>query len=567
METDHKQLADLKQQAQTFLEQNELEKARDLFLEICRLDSNNANAWNILAGLNGKVGRYEEAEQNCRRAIDLDPGYADAYFNLAMASAMNGRQQIALNALEKCVSLNPGDVTANTMLGDYLKRYKDHDRAAHHYQQALKHQPEDIELQLKYAACLLKDKQNPHRTEENFQITRNIYTAILEKHPDNIKARIALATVLEKSGQREDACEIIRQLLETHGPETDILAAYARHCKHLGSCDQTIDMIRQRLDSDACDQNQKMTLLFTLGKLYDSGGQYSDAFKAYEAANQLQSRGATVSNADKLQDQLVTAFSLENVQHMKRARNNSTLPVFILGMPRSGTTLVEQILSRHSEVYAAGEIRDIGRIVDSLSDNSTPYPQNISLLTQEKIDQLAQQYLDRISSFAPDAGIVTNKTPTNFLHIGLINMLFPKARVINCVRDPVDTCLSCYFQTFRLDSYNKDLQSIARFYNNYQRLMRHWKHVIDIPMLDIHYEDLVTEPQQHVHDLLTFCGLEWDDRCLEFHRGSRVVKTASVDQVSQPMYKTSLQRWRNYMDFIGPLVSTLELEDSTIYMQ
>jgi len=249
---------------------------------------------------------------------------------------------------------------------------------------------------------------------------------------------------------------------------------------------------------------------------------------------------------------------------MPRASVRSDRPVFIVGMPRSGTSLIEQILASHPQVFGAGELTDIVRLPLSLHTmlgTERKYPQCLSLLTQDRIDTFAQHYLDKLASLSPDASRVIDKMPGNFMHLGFIELLFPDARIIHCMRDPLDTCLSCYFQDFsRSHPYSYDLENLGAFYNEYRKIMQHWRSVLSIPMYEIQYEELVADQEMKSRELVEFCGLEWDERCLNFHETKRYVGTASYDQVRQPMYKKSAGRWKNYENRIDVLKKSLKYQ-------
>jgi hypothetical protein len=228
-------------------------------------------------------------------------------------------------------------------------------------------------------------------------------------------------------------------------------------------------------------------------------------------------------------------------------------------MPRSGTSLVEQILSTHPGVYGAGELTAIDQFARHLGDaTGDAYPQSALHLDQATIDAAARQYLAALQDLAPSAIRVTDKMPGNFLHLGLIQLLFPGARVIHCRRDPLDTCLSCYFQQFNQgQTFSYDLSDLGHHYRQYQRLMRHWQSVISLPMLDVHYEDLVADQEAMSRKMLEFCGLDWTDECMRFYESKRYVATASYDQVRQPIYHKSVGRWRHYERYLGPLKTAL----------
>jgi hypothetical protein len=230
-------------------------------------------------------------------------------------------------------------------------------------------------------------------------------------------------------------------------------------------------------------------------------------------------------------------------------------------MPRSGTSLVEQILASHPQVFGAGELRNVGNLVSKMTpmlDAQQGFPRCTHKLTQHIANTLAQEYLGALDALSPDAVRVTDKMPHNFMYLGIINLLFPGARVIHCTRHPLDTCLSIYFQYFNAShAYAYDLEQIGTHYREYERLMAHWRQVLDIPMLEVSYEELVTSPEEMIPKLVEFCGLEWDPACLRFYEKKRFVNTASYDQVRQPLHPKSIGRWKHYEQSLGALKSVL----------
>jgi hypothetical protein len=237
-------------------------------------------------------------------------------------------------------------------------------------------------------------------------------------------------------------------------------------------------------------------------------------------------------------------------------------------MPRSGTTLVEQILSSHPAVYGAGELKDIGELANSLPGmigTNKPFPQNIALLTRVHLDRLATTYLDRLRELSPDALRVTDKM-LGFIYLGLIELILPGARVIHCVRDPQDTCLSAYFQDFsESHPYAYDLHNLGVYYSGYRRIMNNWKNVlINVRMMEVSYEELVRNQEAVSRRMIDFCDLPWDDRCLQFHENRRYVATASYDQVRQPMYRSSVGRWKNYERHLNKLKAALALQPGPV---
>jgi hypothetical protein len=309
---------------------------------------------------------------------------------------------------------------------------------------------------------------------------------------------------------------------------------------------------------------KRWALHFGVGKRFDDLAAYDDAFAHYRAANELKGGAAAFDPADWEQDisRIMATFSRRFFSERPGLGNDSQRPIFVVGMPRSGTSLVEQFLASHPEIAGAGELNDFFLIAGNLSailGTDIPYPASAELIDEEAAHRLARGYLDHLRELAPDAKRVADKLPGNFLRLGLIALLFPRARVIHCRRDPVDVCLSCYFQNFdERHFYSHDLANLGRYYRQYERLMAHWRATLTLPMLEVSYEALTADPEGVAREMIGFCDLEWDDRCLTYHERDHPIMTASVWQARQPVYRTSVQRWKRYEKHLGPLLQALE---------
>ena len=236
-------------------------------------------------------------------------------------------------------------------------------------------------------------------------------------------------------------------------------------------------------------------------------------------------------------------------------------PIFILGMPRSGTTLVEQVLASHPDVCGAGELSIVSDIVRAMSsDAGNHYPENICRMESVSLSNIAAYYLQKLRELAPEHMRITDKMPGNFQHLGLIKLMLPKAKVIHCSRSPMDTCLSIYKNHFATDGhyYGYDMESLGYYYNHYRTLMDHWEVILPGFIHTIRYEDIVADKEPHIRKLLEYCDLEWNATCLDFHKTERPVNTASAAQVRQPIYARSVQSWKNYENQLAPLLSILD---------
>jgi tetratricopeptide (TPR) repeat protein len=308
----------------------------------------------------------------------------------------------------------------------------------------------------------------------------------------------------------------------------------------------------------------RVQLSIALGQYYDRQGNYRRAFELLASANQALSKQQPYDsrNFTAAINRLIATFTKELfAARYRQVGSDSDRPIFIVGMPRSGTTLTERILASHSQVAAGGElagILDAGRQIDRWSAPARQYPEAVADLASARFDELARTYLAALGVVSPSARYVTDKLPFNFMHLGLIALMFPNARIIHCTRDPLDTCLSCYFTSFADQiRFSNSLDALSSYYMNYRRVMAHWQEVLPAPVLCLSYESLVLETESTVRRLLEYCGLGWEDACLAFHSTAGNVRTPSRWQVRQPIYLSSIGRWRHYADELAPVRAAL----------
>ncbi len=311
-----------------------------------------------------------------------------------------------------------------------------------------------------------------------------------------------------------------------------------------------------------------MSLHFALGKCYDDSGDYDKAFPHFMAGCKMKRAKLTYdpANAERQFAGLMEIFDQAAIDRLRGSGDPpgdpSGVPVFVLGMPRSGTTLTEQIIASHPDVYGAGELHDLLRIAErNIGGATTPvsFPDNLRALDRQTLTAWGAEYVAGLKQRAPDAKRITDKMPANFFAVGLIHLMLPNAKIIHVNRNPVDTCLSCFTRLFnRKQEHTYDLAELGQYYVHYARLMDHWRKVLPAgAFLDVQYEDIVADQEAQARRLIAYCGLEWNDACLDFHNTKRSIRTASVTQVRQPIYTSSVERWRHYEKFLGPLLDAL----------
>jgi hypothetical protein len=373
--------------------------------------------------------------------------------------------------------------------------------------------------------------------------------AALALNPSYIPALLNLANLHEDLGRREAALATYQQILalEPHSPEA--LARYAGLKTFSKFNDPLIDRLRQAMSDPQASAAERASVGFALGRALDSCGSYAGAFEAYEAANSL-SRLSAAPGALRYDpaveaqrfDRLIAAFPTR--QSSVAARRQPPHPIFVCGMFRSGSTLIEQLLGGHPRVTAGGELDFLRYAAQVALD---PFPESMAVLTPQRLEVLTVEYLAGLAQMFSGAEYVTDKRPDNFIYIGLIKRLFPDAKIVHTTRQPLDNCLSIFF--LHLDpsmSYALDLKDIGHHYTQYLRLMAHWKRLFGADIIDVSYDAFVHQPKREAEKLLASLGLEWDERCLAPPPPGRAVKTASVWQVREPLYQRSSGRSRHY---------------------
>lgn len=516
-------VASKKEQALALVNDRRLAEAMALYEEVCQLAPGDAEAWFRLGALNLQFSALAQAEACFRHVIKLQPSLAIAYYNLGRAlelqGAIQGKAAEAIAVYRQLLQVRP-DVEAYYNIGViYIQQGK--------FEEAL------------------KTYQEAQRIE-----------------PDNPRLVAAQASIYEKLGLYDQAYDLVQPFLAA-GKKTPELALVLSSLSSRLDCHQeAIDLLELLLagGDGSSNYNSRIHMHFALGKLLDGIGEFDRAFGHYGAGNSLIRHAFDVDAYTRFVDDAIHTFNKDFIGQVPWAMKNSDRLIFVVGMPRSGTTLIEQILDSHPQVHGCGELGDIGNMaykLASLLDSDEPYPRCLVSLDEQRCNGLAQRYIGRVRQLSGGADFTSDKMPLNFNHLGFISLLFPEAKIVHCTRDPLDTCLSCYFQNFGSANsglgFTSDLTALGTYYRQYQRLMQHWKTVLDMPILDVRYEDMVANQEEVTRSLLDFCGLPWDQRCLKFYDSGRVASTPSYDQVREPIYRKSVQRWKHYERHLEPL--------------
>lgn len=583
--------ADLTQHAMSLLASSRLAEARLAFIDICHLTPDDAQAWVTAATISGDLGMKEEAKTFLKTAITIEPGHEQAY--LALALLLNddgdytqalgmceralsidsdypeawlvhcailgklGRYEDAVASAKRTIELAPEMADAHVNLGNSLDALGLYDSAATAYRQAI-----TLDPGLAKAHISLAGSQASQGLFEDAKITcaRAEQLASCDPALTCIQARIH-----EHEGRYQAAYDLLLPILGNEAFDAGAAVTLANAARRIDQSEEAAVVLEAMLNRDNLLQNNRHHIHMALGNLYDSLKSYDKAFQNFEQGNLLAVEEFDPNRNKFIIDRYIDYFSTPRTDTLVRAANDSELPIFIVGMPRSGTTLTEQILSCHPNIEGAGELPEIQNITIALGaeHHAIGYPDCLQITSSATLTAYADRYIQRLRQVSADALRIVDKMPSNFLHLGLIQQLFPRAHIIHCVRDPIDTCLSCYFQAFRGHGYTNNLRQLGMFYRQYERLMTHWRSVLRLPILEVRYEDLVANTEDVSKKIIEFCGLPWDDSCLLFHENKRTVMTASYQQVRRPIYKSSVKRWRHYENHLQPLLQELGIDSTT----
>jgi tetratricopeptide (TPR) repeat protein len=504
-------------------ERGQFEEAAASYRRAINIKPESAIAHNNLGTACKDLGNRDAAIESYRKAIGINPVYAEAYSNLGNVLYEFGRFDVALENCRKAIEINPAYPEAYSNLGNILKDIGQLDGALASFHQALAIDP-------KYDKAILGESQLFMVNGEMELAEEAIRKALLFK-PDNLEARFLLAQARKTRTGDENLDALVK-------------------------AEQAV-----RNNLLALPYQKKVSLYFALGKSFDDLGDHDRAFPHFIEGCRMK-RATLEYDAVQMTNRFnetIRIFDGDTIERLRGGGNLSGVPIFVLGMPRSGTTLIEQIIASHPEVHGAGELPDMQSITQREVSGTRSFPGNILKLDCAALNKWGDDYVASLLKQAPDARHITDKMPNNFWFIGLIHVMLPNAKIIHVSRNPVDTCLSCFTKLFS-GTLNQtyDLAELGRYYVDYARLMEHWRKVLPaVAFLDVQYEDVVADQETEARRMIDFCGLDWNDACIDFYKHNRPVGTASVTQVRRPIYKSSVERWRHYEKFLGPLLDTL----------
>ena len=549
-----------------------------------------ADAFSNLGNTLRERGSLDQAEAAYREAIALRPGFPEAHNNLGTVLVDLGRPQDAESALRQAIALSPRFAVAFCNLGNALRDQGKLTEAEAACRQAIAlkqrfaeahnnlanvlldlGQPENAERELRHAIAFhpqfaeaFSNLGNALRDQGRLAEAEAACRWAIALKPTLADAHHNLSTILKYFGRLAEAREAAEQAMQL-GSRNALYLLNLGELRQFGAGDCHLDTMEDLARNVASRPvKQQIELHFALAKAYEDVGRFDDSFRALVAGNALKRRQVVYDETatSAVFERIRQVFTPGLMQRFRGCGEPSSVPVFIVGMPRSGTTLVEQILASHPQVFGAGELPGLGNALDSIrptGGTALPLPDLMANVSGEDLRRLGQRYVSEITRLAPAATRIVDKMPSNFLFAGLIHLVLPNARIIHVVRDPVDTCVSCFSKLFAAGQHHTyDLAELGRYYRHYQALMQHWHRVLPPErILDVRYEDVVVDLQGEARRLIAHCGLEWDTRCLAFHETQRPVHTASASQVRQPLYRTAIGRAQCYESFLKPLRAAL----------
>jgi len=539
------------------------------------------------------LGRTEAAIARLREALRIQPGFAMAHNNLAMALHSQGRKAEALEHLRRCLELDPTLAEAHSNLGQLLLELSLLEEALVHCREAVRLQPSFPEARLNlgrvlralgrpaeaktcYAEALRLDPGRAVAWHDMGQIVHEEgrleeslawFEKSLTLEPDFAPAHCDRGVVLEELGDLEAAERSFRAALGRGPGQVEAYYQLATLVQgRLPAAD--LATMRQLSAEPGLTDDERSTVHSGIALVLDARGDYDGAADHLRHANALgladaRSRGRAYDPADheRLIASLIATCTPSFFERVRDFGVETERPIFIVGLPRTGTTLTEQILASHRQVFGAGELslaRDSFESLPRIMNCADPAPLCLGRLDRATALQLARHHLDRLSALNPQARRVVDKMPGNYLYMGLLAALFPRARFIHCRRDRRDVAVSCWMTHFRNVGWANDPEHIARRIVACERLMEHWSRVLPVRCLDVQYEDTVADLERAARRLVAWCGLDWDPACLAFHEGRRTVRSASLAQVRRPLYTQAVGRWKHYEQALAPLLALLQ---------
>lgn len=527
----------------------DLSKATRIYQRILRAAPNQPVALQLLGVIAHQEGNNDVAADLIGKALGLAPDYPEAHNNLGNVQRAQGRPDAAADSYRQAVALKPDYAEAHNNLGLALLAQLDFVGAIASYKTALGITPDYAQAHYNLG--------NAYKAQTKLDDAVASYKKAVTINPDHVPALNNLGNTLQMQGLMDDAIASYDQALAVD-PENIGTHKNLSLAKKYSSSDTQIQQMLALHAKDSLSENERMQICFALGKAFEDTGEYEKSFTFLSAGNRLRKKelpydlSVVREQFAKIRDQFDGDVT-DDVENKSAADFGGRTPVFIVGMPRSGTTLVEQIISSHSEVHGGGELGVAEEAILQLNLLNRP-------LSREALDAFRSAYLTGISELGPDSSVITDKMPINFRWLGFILTAFPEAKIVHVKREAVATCWSIYKHDFSTsgNAYANDLLDISAYYKMYFQLMKFWHETFPGRICDVNYEQLTENQEAETRKIISAIGLDWQDSCMDFHENKRAVTTSSSLQVRQKIYKGSSSRWKSYTPFMGDLIESLK---------
>jgi len=554
------------------------------------LEPNQLQALNNLGSIHREREEKETAIEYFRKVLALAPGYLEASNNLGAVLTELERPEEAIPELLKVIRANPGYADAHSNMGNALLLLERFDEAEAAYRQTLALTPQSVSGWMGLARALKEqdrleeareavdrvfalepDKAEAHSLlgdicskDEKYDEAEAEFRRAMELDPELAGAHLGMGQLQLELGRMKEACVSFERAMAIK-PDDISPHMFMAQARKMKADDPSLARLEAEAEKiDTLPPTKALSLHFSLGKAYDDLKEYDKAFPHFIAGCRLK-RARIEYDADDFDRacaNIRSFFSRETIERLRGAGDPSDVPIFVLGMPRSGTTLTETIIASHPDVHGAGELHDLLAIAGKPRENgeSPGYPVSLQDITHADLTAMGARYVAGVRARNAEALHITDKMPANFLAVGLIHLILPNAKIIHIKRNAADICLSGLNKLFHTNTqlHSYDMTEMGHYYVNYARLMEHWREVLPADAFyEVQYEELVADKEAQTRKLIDYCGLEWNDACLESHKTSRSIKTASITQVRQPVYTSSVERWRHYENYLGPLLEAL----------
>ncbi len=501
-----------------------------------------------------KAKDYISAEVKAKKLIKKFPNFQALYNLLGLCLQSQKKFQEAIKYYKIAIQNNPNFFVAINNLGLTYYNMYDLKNAQHYYERA-------IEINPKFTHPI-SNLGNVKKELNNYEEAIKCYKLALSIDNKLYIVIHNLGLAYQALGRFEESKKYFESVLKINSKFTRADRSLSMSLKY-DINNPHLKIMKNKIKDQSLNDFQKIELHFGLGKAYEDIKNYKKSFENYKLGNKIKrdSIKYQINDDVKLFENIKNSFSSIDFQNLENIGNKSNKMIFILGMPRSGTTLVEQIIANHKSVYGAGELRDLTQIIrkNFLVNNKIKFPEKFNIKDQNFFSNMGTKYLENLDRYNTNKNYITDKAPLNFKWIGLIKLILPKSKIIHCTRDPKDTCLSLFKNFFEGElNFSYNLEEAAKYYKLYQNLMEYWKQLLPDFIYDISYEKLVENQEFESKKLLDFCNLDWDKNCLTFYRNKRGIVTASFAQARKPIYKNSVKSWQNYKNELLPMFKILE---------